>query len=178
MITQYGVLAYDIEAGEPRFLLITSRRTRRWVIPRGNPMRGLTPAQAAAQEAYEEAGVTGIVTPEEIGTYIYRKVRGAGVAIPAEVHVFPLRATVQSSDWPERRQREWRWFTRKEAVAAVEEPSLKDLIRSFEPPGVDEDRLPGAFLSRPPPPPSKWGAINLFRKCFSKSDRTTFTSRA
>ena len=85
MIRQYGVLAYDIgEDGEPLFLLITSRTTRRWIIPRGNPVRGLSPAQSAAQEAYEEAGLTGIVSPEAIGTYEYRKVRRNGSGIPAE----------------------------------------------------------------------------------------------
>lgn len=170
MITQYGVLAYDIDAGEPRFLLITSRRTKRWVIPRGNPIGGLSPAQSAAQEAYEEAGVTGLISPEEIGTYQYQKVRRAGAEVPAEVHVFPLRATIQSGHWPERHQREWRWFTREEAAAAVEEPELQQLIRSFTPPAIGASRLPVASLFAPPPPPSRFPMLKLFKKVMPRED--------
>lgn len=138
MIRQYGVLAYDIsDDGEPRILLITSRSTKRWIIPRGNPIRGLSPAKSAAQEAYEEAGITGLVLPDEIGTYKYRKRRRAGYSVTANVHVFLLRATVQSGHFPERHQRETRWFTREEAAAAVQEPGLKALILSFTPPASE-----------------------------------------
>lgn len=134
MITQYGVLAYETgEDGEPRFLLITSRTTRRWIIPRGNPIRGLSPSQSAAQEAHEEAGLTGYVGSEELGSYPYLKHRRNGSSDPARVHVFPLSSPVQSRDWPERDERETRWFTRSEAVEAVEEEELKALIRSFAP---------------------------------------------
>src|SRR5688500_614413 len=126
MLQQYGVLAYDAAvAGEPRFVLITSRDTRRWVIPRGNRIPGLSPWQSAAQEAFEEAGLTGIVDPQEIGSYHYDKRRRNGAAVAAEVHVFPLRTTIQSSHWPERDQRDTGWFTRAEAAAKVDEPGLR-----------------------------------------------------
>ena len=135
MITQYGVLAYETgEDGEPRFLLITSRTTKRWIIPRGNPIRGLSPSQSAAQEAYEEAGLTGYVGAQELGSYPYVKRRRNGSSDPARVHVFPLSRPVQSRNWPERHERETRWFTRLEAAEAVEEEELKALIRSFPPP--------------------------------------------
>ncbi len=134
MLTQFGVLAYETGPdGAPRFLLITSRRTRRWVIPRGNPIRGLTPPQSAAQEGYEEAGLTGIVSPDEIGHYDYMKERRRS-SVPATVHVFPLKVTSQSPEFPERHQRDTRWFSREEAAAAVDEPGLRALILAFEPP--------------------------------------------
>lgn len=134
MIRQYGVLAYDGSGPEDfRILLITSRDTRRWVIPRGNPIFGLLPADSAAQEAREEAGVIGTVGRDEVGAYRYQKRRKSGVTVPANVHVFPLRVTGQAGDWPERGQRELRWFDREAAAAAVDEPGLKILILGFSP---------------------------------------------
>jgi predicted phosphate transport protein (TIGR00153 family) len=171
MIRQYGVLAYDIaDDGEPRFLLITSRRTKRWIIPRGNPIPGLSPAQSAAQEAYEEAGITGLISPEEIGTYQYTKRRADRTTVIANVHVFPLRSTIQSGRWPERDQRDWKWFTRAEAAAAVEEPELSALIQSFVPPPTAASRVPIASLSTPPPPPSRFSVLNIFRKIMPRED--------
>jgi len=171
MIRQYGVLAYDVgHDGEPRFLLITSRNTRRWIIPRGNPIPGLSPAQSAAQEAYEEAGLTGMVSAQETGTYRYEKVRRNGSTTTANVHVFPLRTTVQSGQWPERDQRQWRWFTREEAVEAVDEEGLKDLIRHFTPPPTAASAVPLAALSAPPPPPSRFSVLKLFKRIMPRED--------
>ena len=133
MIEQYGVLAYSMdETGAPRFLLITSRGSGRWVIPRGNPIAGLSPAQSAAQEAYEEAGLTGLVSAQEIGRYEYLKVRRTG-SVPATVHVFPLRDPLQSQHWPERDQRHTQWFSREDAAAAVDEAGLRAIILNFTP---------------------------------------------
>ena len=171
MIRQYGVLAYDIgDAGDPRFLLITSRATKRWVIPRGNPNPGLSPWQSAAHEAYEEAGLTGLVSPEATGAYQYDKRRRDGSAEPAEVEVFPLRITVQSDRWPERHERETRWFSREEAVAAVEEPGLKEIIRNFTPPASAAGRMPIAALSAPPPAPVGIPILRFFRKLMPRED--------
>ena len=130
MIRQYGVLAYDIaDDGEPRILLITSRSTRRWVIPRGNPIPGLSPAQSAAQEAYEEAGIIGPVEADAIGLYSYEKRRRLGFAVPAVVHLFRMNVAEERDEWPEKGQRERRWFPAEEAAAAVHEPELAKLIR-------------------------------------------------
>ena len=171
MIRQYGVLAYDIaDDGEPRFLLITSRSTKRWVLPRGNPIPGLSPPQSAAQEAFEEAGLTGLVSPEEVGAYRYDKVRRDGSTIPANVHVFPLRTTIQSGHWPEQDERQTRWFTQEEAAEAVDEPGLKSLIRGFTPPPVAASRVPVASLSTPPPPPRKFPLFKYFKAIMPKED--------
>jgi predicted phosphate transport protein (TIGR00153 family) len=172
MVQQYGVLAYEIgEDREPRFLLITSRSTRRWVIPRGNPNPGLSPWQSAAQEAYEEAGLTGVVSAEPIGRYDYRKRRGDGSADAAHVEVFPLRITTQSDRFPERHERERRMFSRAEAAEAVEEQGLKDLILRFTPPASAAGRVPIAAAYAPPPAPAMGIPIlRLFRRLMPRED--------
>ena len=114
-----------------RILLVTSRGTGRWVIPKGNAMSGAAPHVAAAQEAEEEAGVVGPVCPTPLGSYRYRKRRGSGASLMMDVDVFPLAVTRELSSWKEQQERERRWFTLSEAADAVEEPDLRDLIRSF-----------------------------------------------
>jgi len=114
-----------------RILLITSRETKRWVIPKGNISSGLAPHVAAAQEAEEEAGVCGPVCPTPLGSYRYRKRRGSGASLMADVDVFPLAVTRELPHWKEQAERERRWFTLAEAAAAVDEPDLRVLIRSF-----------------------------------------------
>lgn len=170
MLTQYGVLPYYLtHEGELRFLLITSRDTGRWVIPRGNPIRGLSPCQSAAQEAFEEAGLTGLVGQDEIGAYEYEKRRKRG-SVPARVHVFPLQVTVQSGTWPERHQRDTRWFTREEAAAAVDEPELKSLLIAFDPPPGAASRAPLPLLSPRRPPKPRFSMLKLFRSIMPKED--------
>ncbi|WP_254603155.1 NUDIX hydrolase [Sphingomonas bacterium] len=114
-----------------RVLLITSRETGRWVVPKGNPMKGFAPHEAAAQEAFEEAGLSGIADPSPIGDFRYVKRRGARRDRELSVTVFPLAVTAQAEDWPERLQRKTRWFLPTDASAAVEEPGLKRLIAGF-----------------------------------------------
>ena len=112
-------------------MLITSRETRRWVIPKGNAPVGAVPHLAAAEEAEEEAGVIGAVSPSPLGSYRYRKKRGNGASLMVDVEVFPLAVSRELPDWKERAERERRWFTLSEAADAVEEEDLRDLMRSF-----------------------------------------------
>ncbi|WNO54940.1 DUF47 family protein [Stakelama saccharophila] len=114
-----------------RILLITSRETRRWVIPKGNIPGGLSPHAAAAEEAEEEAGVCGSVCPTPLGSYQYRKRRGNGASLMVHVDVFPLAVSRELDRWKESHERERRWFTLADAAEAVEEEDLRDLIRSF-----------------------------------------------
>jgi predicted phosphate transport protein (TIGR00153 family) len=170
MIEQFGVLPYYLDRdGQLQILLITSRDQGRWVIPRGNPMPALPPRQAAAQEAFEEAGLTGIVGTEEIGAYRYEK-RRKGSSVPATVHIFPLQVTVQSGQWPERHQRETRWFARDDAADAVEEPELKAIILGFEPPPEAASRAPLPLLSPRHPPRPRFAMLNLFKAMMPKAD--------
>ena len=112
-------------------LLVTSRESGRWVIPKGNFGNNVLPHEAAAQEAEEEAGVRGAVCPTPLGTYRYRKRKGSGASLMADVEVFPLSVNEQLTEWKEKKQRERRWFSLSDAANAVEEPDLRDLIRSF-----------------------------------------------
>lgn len=171
MLQQYGVLAFDIgEDGAPRILLITSRETRRWVIPRGNPNPGLSPWQSAAKEAYEEAGLTGLVSAKAIGSYGYDKRRKDGSVDAMEVQVFPLRITIQSDRWPERHQRQTRWFSREEAAEAVDEPGLKSLILGFTPPPSFARRRPIATALAPAPGPLRRPILRFFSRLMPRED--------
>ena len=135
MISQCGVLAYrDRDGGGFEILLITSRETKRWVIPKGNLMIGLSAHEAAAREAFEEAGVRGEVQSQPLGAYWYDKRLKDADAVPAKVEVFSMRVTAQEQNWPEKGQRDLCWFDTAAAADAVEEPELKALIRTFRPP--------------------------------------------
>src|SRR5436309_13421063 len=111
---QYGALPYRLSAGSrPQFMLVTSRETRRWIIPKGWPHKGKAPHHSAAREAFEEAGVVGAVASRPAGSFAYRKRLKSGRVVVCEVHVFPLRVSHQTKLWPERRQREVKWVSAK-----------------------------------------------------------------
>jgi 8-oxo-dGTP pyrophosphatase MutT (NUDIX family) len=130
-IEQYGVIAWRRSGSGVEILMITSRETRRWVVPRGNAIPGLRPWESAAQEAFEEAGVRGGVQPDAIGTYRYGKRAKDGRVTPALVHLYPMLVTEEADAWPEDRQRERRWFDPEAAASAVDEADLAALIRDF-----------------------------------------------
>lgn len=112
-------------------LLITSRGTGRWVIPKGNIGSSAAPHLAAAKEAEEEAGIHGAICPVPLGSYRYRKRRGSGASLMVDVDVFPLAVTGELPEWKEQHERERRWFTLHDAAEAVDEEDLRELIRSF-----------------------------------------------
>jgi uncharacterized protein Yka (UPF0111/DUF47 family)/8-oxo-dGTP pyrophosphatase MutT (NUDIX family) len=129
-VLPYRTLGTGVDA-PIQILLITSRETRRWVVPKGGMMKGLTAHAAAAAEAEEEAGVIGAVCPTPLGSYRYRKRRSSGASVWADVDVFPLAVTDELDTWDEQHQRDRRWFSLAEAAVAVQEPDLRALIRSF-----------------------------------------------
>jgi len=101
---------FDSEAGV-EVLLVTSRETGRWIIPKAWPIKGFKPAKTAAREAYEEAGVRGHVSGRPLGQYVYEKqMEDRVVSFPCEVQVFPLLVKTQLKKWPESGQRKVRWF--------------------------------------------------------------------
>lgn len=112
-------------------LLISSRETGRWVIPKGWPIKGLSPAETAAREAYEEAGLGGQISKKPIGEFQYDKRLKDGTAEPCRVEVFALEQMIQHPDWPERGQRTLQWFAVPAAAEAVQEPELKQIIRKL-----------------------------------------------
>ena len=128
---QFAVLPFRYtEEGQLQVMLLTSRETRRWVIPKGWPMRRRKPPDVAAQEAYEEAGLIGkIVGKRPIGSYHYSKQLPLRDEILCEVLVFLFRVERQLEDWPEKVQRETRWFEPSVASRLVDEGGLAELLR-------------------------------------------------
>jgi 8-oxo-dGTP pyrophosphatase MutT (NUDIX family) len=109
-------------------LLVTGRRSGRWMIPKGWPMPGKTLAEAAEQEAFEEAGVSGTIDPKPIGTFRHVKTQMAYGEIEVDIVVHPLWVDREFSKWPELGQRKRKWFSAKEAAKRVHSPELSELI--------------------------------------------------
>jgi 8-oxo-dGTP pyrophosphatase MutT (NUDIX family) len=127
---QYAALPYRMGDGL-EILLITSRDTGRWVLPKGWPMKGKTPPATAAREAFEEAGVKGKIGGSAIGRYSYGKRLSNGVVLACTVEVYPLAVERQLKRWPERGQRTHGWFSPSDAADLVEEAELASLIAAF-----------------------------------------------
>jgi len=120
-------------AGAVEVLLITSRETRHWVIPKGWPIKGKTSPKSAAQEAFEEAGVRGKVRKRPVGGYAYDKRLKNGRLQHVRVTVFALEVVQEAEVFPEAAQREKHWIAPAEAARAVEEPELMVLLATFKP---------------------------------------------
>jgi 8-oxo-dGTP pyrophosphatase MutT (NUDIX family) len=114
--------------GETCVLLLTSRETGRWIIPKGWPVKRLKPWETAAREAYEEAGLLGTVGLDPVGTYLYDKRLDNGRTVVVEVTVFPMAVRQQLEEWPERGARRSRWVTPGQAAMLVEEGGLVDML--------------------------------------------------
>ncbi len=117
--------------GGVEVMLVTSRGTRRWVLPKGWPERGETLFNAAEREAEEEAGVTGAIARNALGRFFYGKRQASGMERRCEVHVFPLEVDREADRWPEAAQRTRKWLSAKEAASRVVEPDLGELIVQF-----------------------------------------------
>ena len=129
ILNQAGVIAYRVLDGKVRVLLVTSRDTGRWIIPKGNIKAGERPFKTAENEAYEEAGVKGtFIGSIPLGTYTYFKKLDSGEARAATVEVYLLRVKERLKKWPERNERKLSWVSTKEAVALVEEPGIVPLL--------------------------------------------------
>ena len=109
-------------------MLVTSRDTGRWIIPKGWPTAQEAPHASAEREALEEAGVVGTVGRDSIGTYVYEKRLAGGSVVICEVLVFPLEVERQQEDWPEKDERRFQWFSPDDAANAVREPALREII--------------------------------------------------
>lgn len=133
---QYGAVCWRMHRGKVEVLLITSRDTGRWVIPKGWPILGLTPADTAAREAWEEAGVEGEVLADELGAFGYDKALGPRRFQPCSVQVFGLRVAELKDKFPERKERRRKWFAFEKAARKVAEPELRQLLLALP------DRLP------------------------------------
>ena len=131
---QYAALCYRIKKKqrEIEMLLLTSRDTGRWVIPKGWPMDGKCSHEVAQQEALEEAGVRGKVSPDSIGCFFYQKGMKDGFSIDCKVQVYALEVEDMAKNFKEKGERRSEWVSCAEAARRVNEPLLKDLIREFD----------------------------------------------
>lgn len=128
---QYAALCWRMHGRHPRILLVTSRDTGRWIIPKGWPIDGRSPEDVAMVEAWEEAGVTGRAAAEPLGSFTYTKLRPNGEGIPCAVQVFALRVERLERRYPERSERRRKWFTPEKAARKVAEPGLRALLLGF-----------------------------------------------
>jgi 8-oxo-dGTP pyrophosphatase MutT (NUDIX family) len=127
---QYAALPYRLNGNAgPEVMLITSRETHRWIIPKGWPQKGKTPHRCAALEAFEEAGVIGPVNKHSIGSFTYPKRLRNGAVVECEVRVFALEVKRQRKVWPEQREREVRWLSIGAAAKTVRHDELREIIR-------------------------------------------------
>ena len=126
---QYGALPYRVSnRHRAEFMLVTSRETRRWIIPKGWPKKGKLPHHSAAREAFEEAGVVGAVAKRSVGSFSYEKRLKNGGAVVCEVRVFPLEVRRQNKQWPEKQERVVKWLSAPQAAEKVKEPKLSAII--------------------------------------------------
>jgi 8-oxo-dGTP pyrophosphatase MutT (NUDIX family) len=128
---QVAALPWRMGAQGVEIMLITSRDTGRWVLPKGWPENDEALWNAAAREAGEEAGISGSVARRRVGIYVYLKGQDDGTSLRCEVQVFPLEIDKVADKWPEKKQRQRKWFSPQEAASSVDEPDLATLIADF-----------------------------------------------
>jgi 8-oxo-dGTP pyrophosphatase MutT (NUDIX family) len=129
---QYAALPYRLRPRRSaEVMLVTSRETQRWIIPKGWPHKGKASHDSAAREAFEEAGVLGVVGKRSVGSLRYEKRLKNGALTVCEVHVFPLKVSRQRKNWPEKDQREVKWLSAKDAAESVKVPILGKIILAF-----------------------------------------------
>lgn len=142
-VAQVGVIPYALAGGVPVFLLVTSRRTGRWIFPKGVCRPDEAAEACALREAFEEAGVDGEILSGSVGAYRDRK-RAPGRAPVIEVRMFPLHVTRQHDDWPERKLRRRHWATLGEARALITTPGLVELAERAQAQILASPRSQGA----------------------------------
>jgi ADP-ribose pyrophosphatase YjhB (NUDIX family) len=123
---QYGALPYRIRKRQLQCLLITTRKKGRWSLPKGWPIGHSTPSETAAIEAFEEAGVHGVVDPVRLGSLTRRRAKREKV-----IRIFPMRVTRQKKSWPEKQDRRRIWVGIAEAAALVRKDDLRFMLQQL-----------------------------------------------
>jgi 8-oxo-dGTP pyrophosphatase MutT (NUDIX family) len=127
---QAGAIPYTVVDGRAVFLLITTRRSGRWIFPKGEPIEGMQPWEVAVHEAFEEAGVEGETERTPIGCY--RTLKSGIRPYYVEVDMYPLRLTRQADDWPDKDKRHRHWVIFPEARRLLSYPELVDMAAEID----------------------------------------------
>lgn len=132
MARQVAALCYRDRKGTREVLLVTSRGTGRWILPKGWHEDGMSAAAAAEQEAWEEAGVAkGQISDQPVGRFAYHKELDDGLPLPVEAEVFPMKVKKVADDYPEAGERKRKWVKPEKAAEMVAEPGLKRILRDI-----------------------------------------------
>ena len=131
MIIQYAALPIRTVQDQIQILLVTSRETKRWILPKGRPEKKVPACNVAAQEAYEEAGVAGSVSQHTIGGFPSVKRLRSGAEVPTWVRVYLLAVETEYDDWPEMHERQRKWVSSEEAARLVVDDGLASFIQKF-----------------------------------------------
>ncbi len=131
--SQFAALCYRYQKDKLRVMLITSRKTGRWIVPKGWPIDGKTPAECALQEAWEEAGVVGKCADVCLGLFSYLKYLEEADGLPCVAMVYPVKVKDTLDQYPEAGQRKRKWVSRNRAAKMVSEPELAQILRDFDP---------------------------------------------
>ncbi|HAV09283.1 MAG TPA: NUDIX hydrolase [Rhodobacteraceae bacterium] len=137
---QFAALCWREKSGKIEVLMVTSRGTGRWIIPKGWRVPGKSARDSALIEAWEEAGVEGRAAPEAIGSFSYMKMIGAKTLRPLRAEVYAVKVKSLAKRWPEAGERKRKWMSPKKAAHKVVEPELAALLRGFAPEGVTASR--------------------------------------
>ena len=127
---QFAALPYRRCDDDLEILLITTRKKRRWSVPKGWPVKHSTPQQTAAVEAYEEAGVRGAVGTKKIGRFRKRRLKKKQPVL-CDIQIFPLEVKRQQGNWPEKNERSRIWVAPRKAAMLVKKAGLRRAIRNF-----------------------------------------------
>ncbi len=131
--TQFAALCYRKKADKIQVLLVTSRRTKRWIVPKGWPIAGQSPVEAVATEAWEEAGVKGRIVDRPIGLFSYVKEIEDAPNLPCVAIVYALKVRKEARTYPEADERRRKWMSRKKAASLVTSNELARIIKEFDP---------------------------------------------
>lgn len=135
-LLQVAALPWRTRKGQIEVCLVTSRGTGRWILPKGWPEKHLTHAEAAAVEAYEEAGLRGTPEPRPCGSFTASKGVEPDMQLNVRQDVFLLPEPEQLDEFPEKGERKVRWMTLDDAMEAADEPGLKALLASLSQSGA------------------------------------------
>ena len=138
MRSQFAALCFRMRQDKPEILLVTTRGSGRWILPKGWPMPGKTPAEAALIEAWEDAGVKGKAYDRCLGVFSYAKSLHPSHEAPCLALVYPVKVKTLLAKFPESDQRKRKWMRPKRAAKAVAEPELAQLLRDFDPRVLDK----------------------------------------